>query len=285
MAERFLGDWNEGRLDRSYAEFSARLQQLVTPTQLEASLVAVRDALGKYVAITGVRVAEERIDDQPAVVLDTTLRFERGTTSARFALLSERGAWRLRFLKVELPVAQRPSLDDAPVARIAGELLGVIQREGLRSVARLLPKEAKERFGEEAVRAVFERMADTLGALRSHSLEAPAVLGEECRQVAGRARFEHGDGALRMAFCPDQGVWRLIAIDIQPVMTAAVFERLVRAHLAQMLARRDFELSCPPALVPVGKTAACRLASGGRTRTVRALRIDEGDVDVTLAPE
>jgi hypothetical protein len=284
-AERFLADWNAGRLADSYAAFTARLRQIVTPTQLEAALAPIRDALGRYVSIAEVRPSEGRIDDQRAIVLETNLRFERGATTAVFHFLSEREAWRLRFLKMDLPLDKRPPLDDAPVPRIAGELLAGIQRAGLASIVRLMPKEAVAQCGEQRVRDVYERMQDALGALRAHSVDPPAALPADCRQVAGRGTFEHGQAGLRLALCPDQGVWRLLAIDVQPVMTPVLFERLVRAHLAQALKRRDFELSCPRELVAVGEQAACRFTSGGRTRTVRARRLEEGDVEAVLEPE
>lgn len=285
VAERFLSDWNEGRLADSYAAFSTRLQQIVTLTQLEASLVAVRNALGRHKTIADVRVAENRIDDRRAVVLDVTLGFERGVTQGVFTFVSERGAWRLRFIKLDLPLDKRPPLDDAPVATIAAEMLAVIQRDGLSSMVTLLPKDVREQFGEQAVRDLYERMADTMGPLRSHSLDKPTVLGAECRQLAGRARFEHGEATLRMALCPDQGVWRLMAIDVQPVMTPLLFERMARANLAQTLKHRNFELTCPATLVAVGAEASCRFSSGGRTRTARVRRIEDTDVEVVLAPE
>jgi hypothetical protein len=245
----------------------------------------VRDALGRYVAIADVSPGEDRIDEQRAIVLQATLRFERGTTDALFDFLFERGAWRLRYLKVQLPLDKRPPLDEAPLPRIAGELLAVIQRDGLASMFKLMPKDAVAQFGEDRVRALYERMQDTMGALRTHSVDQPTALAAECRQVAGRGKFEHGDATMRMAFCPDQGVWRLVAIDVQPVMTPVVFERMARADLAQTLSRRDFELSCPKQLVDVGQHATCRFTSGGRTRTVRVKRIEEGDVEVVAEPE
>lgn len=279
--ERFLADWNDGRLKDAYAGFTLRLQQVATLTQLEASLVPVSTALGKYVAVEAARASDDTIDGQRALVLDTTLRFERGTTTGRFALLFERGAWRLRYVKLDLPLDKRPPLDDAPVGRIAGEILAGVERDGLGSLPRLLP-EARAQFGEEAVRQLFDRTAATLGPLRSHTLDTPAALGEDCRQVTGRARFEHGDAALRLALCADQGVWRLRAIDVAPVMTPALFERLAHATLAQQLKRSDFELSCPPTLTAVGGEATCRFTSKGKTGAARVRRVEDADVEVAL---
>ena len=283
-AERFLADWNNGRLSDSYEGFSARLRQLVTLTQLEASLVAVRKELGTYVAMDVERLSEDRIDDQRSVVLDATLRFERGTTRGRFVVLAERGAWRLRFVQIDLPLEKRPPLDDAPVARIADEILVGLEREGLASVVRLLPH-AREQFGEQAVRELFERMAHTLGAMRSHSLGAPSVVSEDGRQLTGRGRFEHGEAALRIALYADRGVWRLLGIDIAPDMTPLLFERMAWATLSQTLKRSDFVLSCPTTLVPVGSEAPCRFTSQGQTRGARVRRVEDADLDVVLVPE
>ena len=285
-AERFLVDWKTGRLGDAYERLTSRLRQLVTRTQLEAALEPVRQELGQYVAVERERFSDERIDDQKAVVLDAILRFERGTTSGKFAFLQERGAWRLRYVKLDLPKDERPPLDDAPVARIAHEILEGLARDGLVSVVKLLPAQAKERFGEQALREVFARMADTLGTLRSHSLGKPSPIQDgECRQLEGRGRFEHGQAALRLALCPDQGVWRLLAIDIAPEMTPRLFARMARATLAQSLGRTDFELSCPPVLVPVGSEATCRFTSRGEKRSARVRRLEDADLEVVFVKE
>jgi hypothetical protein len=281
-AHRVLMEWKSGRLSEAHERFTARLQQLVTPTQLEAALEPVRKELGPYASLESERYSDERIDGQRAVILDATVRFERGRTSGKFAFLAERGAWRLRYVKLELPLAERPPLDDAPVDTIAHEILAGLARDGLVSVVKLLPAQAKEQFGEQAVREVFEHMAETLGTLRSHTLGKPTVVGGECRQLEGRGRFEHGQAALRLALCPDQGAWRLLALDVAPEMTPLLFGRMASATLAQTLKRADFELACPSKLVDVGQEATCRFTSRGETRSARVRRVEDATLEVTI---
>jgi hypothetical protein len=60
---------------------------------------------------------------------------------------------------------------------------------------------------------------------------------------------------------------------------------MARADVAQLLKHRNFELSCPKELVAVGQVATCRFTAGGRTRTVRARRIEDADVETVLDPE
>ena len=279
-ADRLLQDWKKGRLADSFGRVSSALQRIVTLAQLQASLDSLRTELGDYVSTGDVAVAPQRIDDRPAFVLAAELRFERGKAVGTFAFLEERGMWRLRYVKIEQP-APAASADAAAVSSFAEEVVRAIGRDGLEAAVPLFPMKVRQEYGDRKLREIFARTQQVLGSYREHALSAPgAPIAEGCREVGGRARFEHGEAALQLAVCPEGSGLQLLAINVQPRMTPRVFERMARVDVARMLGGADFELECPAALVPVGAEATCRVRTGGRTRVAKVRRMEEGDIDV-----
>jgi hypothetical protein len=279
-ADRLLQDWKKGRLSDSFGRVSSALQRLATVSQLQASLDSLRTKVGDYVSMGDVRMAEQRIDDQPAFVLAANLRFARGEAPGTFAFVQERGSWRLRYVKIDLP-DRVPSAGDAAVSSFAEEVVRTVARDGIQAAVPLLPLKVRQQYGDKKLREIFGRSQETLGAYREHTLDAPGALGGEgCREVRGRASFEHGEASLQLAVCPEASAWRLLAINVQPRMTPRIFERMTRLDVARMLDGAAFELECPAALVPVGAEATCRVRSGGRTRLAKVRRIEENDLEV-----
>lgn len=267
-AERILRDFGEGRMEAVEARFVEALRPRVKAAR--ASLAAQRAQLGDFVRVEDARLfTAARIGGHPVTVLDADVKFDKTPAFAELGFVHERGQWLLHGFTVAV-ADDRPPLDDARAPAAAKAFLDDARQRGLVVLFEAIPSVARDKDWTEAeLRAMAQRPEALLGKLRTFRQGNMEFAWNRCRTLPADASFDRGQGTVSLILCPSGGAWRPFQVEIEPVMTAALFETMVRDLVARELRLPAAEVRCPASLVPIGDTVTCELTRAGRKLKVR----------------
>ena len=267
-AERILRDFGEGRMEAVEARFIEALRPKVKAAR--ASLTAQRAQLGAFVRVEDARLfTAARVAGHPVTVLDADVRFDKTPAFAELGFVHERGQWRLHGFTVAV-ADDRPPLDDARAPASAKAYLDDARQRGLVVLFEAIPPVARDKDRTQAeLRVEAQRLEALLGKLRSFRQDDMEFAWNRCRTLPADASFDRGQGTVNLILCPSGGAWRPFQVEIEPVMTAALFETMVRNLVARELGLPAAEVRCPASLVPIGDTVLCELTRDGRKLKVR----------------
>lgn len=278
-ADRILRDLDAGKDEAVASRFVDEARARAGPAI--RAIGEQRKQLGSYLGITDARLLPGvRLRGEPLIVLDADVRYANDPAAlAELAFVKVAGAWRLRGLNIAAPVANRPLPSDATAPAAARTILQDAQRMGLGRLVDAMPAVARDKPDAEMRAVIADGPQALLGGLRGFELGEPEFAWYRCRKLSSAARFEHGSGTILFTLCPHDGGWRPFAVDVEPDMTAQLFEKTVRLLAARALQAPDATVKCPPTLTPVGGTVTCRLTAGGRTRELRVHRTGNSSVE------
>jgi hypothetical protein len=283
-ADRVFGELRDGHVDRAHGRLAEALRRHVTARDFAAGMEPTAQRFGAFVRIERAEAGQgSRIGSQPVAVLEAVFRFARGAAPVTLTFVEEGGAWKLRGLVVHDPDHPMAPLDERLAIPAARAILDGAVREGLGSIAARFPPEARD-APEEAMRATLDGQHRLLGPLRSFTLGTPSMNSVKCRDVVAPARFEHGNADVSLTFCPQDGAWRLFEIEVIPDLAPPLFERLVALAVSADGTRTGVSARCPPARVPVGGAARCRVTVTGKTHEVTVRHVKQGSIEVTGLP-
>jgi hypothetical protein len=276
-AERILRDFGEGRMEAVEARFVDALRPKVKAAR--ESLAAQRAQLGKLVRLRQARLfTAAHISGHPVTVLDADAQFEKTPAFAELGFVHEGGRWRLHGFTVAV-AEDRPPLDDARAPAAARALLDDARQRGLVVLFEAIPPAARDKT-EAQMRAEVQGPEALLGKLRSFRQGHMEFAWHRCRTLPAQGSFDHGEGAVSLTLCPSGDAWRPFQVEIEPVMTAALFETMVRKLVTTEMKLPEAEVRCPASLVPIGDTAACTLTANGRRRELKVRRAGNSHIEV-----
>jgi hypothetical protein len=280
-AERILRDFGEGRLEAVEARFVEALRPKVKAAR--ASLAAQRAELGAFVRVEDARLfTAARVAGHPVTVLDADVKFAKTPAFAELGFVNESGQWRLHGFTVAV-ADDRPPLDDARAPAAAKALLDDARRRGLVVLFEAIPPVARDKDWTDAeLRAMAQRPEALLGKLRTFRQGDMEFAWNRCRTLPAEAVFDRGQGTVSLSLCPSGGAWRPFQVEVEPVMTPALFETMVRDLVARELRLPAPEVRCPASLVPIGDTVTCELTRAGRKLRVR--RAANSHIEVETLP-
>jgi hypothetical protein len=210
------------------------------------------------------------------------VRFEKTAAFAEMGFAQEAGGWRLNGFTVAV-AEDRPPLDDAAAPAAARTLLDAARRRGLVALFEAVPPVARD-YTEDQMREHAQRPGRLLGTLRSYRQEDMEFAWHRCRTLPARGAFDHGEGTIGLTLCPYGGAWRPFQVEVEPVMTGALFETMVRNLVAGEMRLPDAKVRCPADLAPVGETVTCRLTMDAGGKDLRVKRSANSHIEVTTSP-
>ena len=274
-AEQILKAFSDGRLEAVEARFVEALRPSVRAAR--ESFAAQRAALGALVRIQDARLfPSARVSGRTVTVLDADVRFEKTPAFAELAFVQEAGRLRLQGFTVAV-ADDRPPLDDAGAPAAARALLDTARQRGLFVLFEAIPPVARDKT-EDEMRAQVLRPEALLGRLRSFQQRDMEFAWHRCRTLPADATFERGAGTVSLTLCPSDGAWRPFQVEVEPVMTPALFERMLRDLVASELRLPKADLRCPPGLVAIGETVTCEIGNDGRK--LKVLRSANSHIEV-----
>lgn len=274
-AERILRDFSDGRLERVESRFVEALRPKVRAAR--ETFAAQRADLGAFVRLQDARLfTSARFSGKAMTVLDADVTFEKTAAFAELGFVQEAGAWRLQGFTVAA-AEDRPPLDDALAPAAARALLDAARQRGLVVLFEAIPPVARDKT-EAQMRAEVTRPEALLGRLRSFRQGEMEFAWHRCRTLPADATFERGAGTVGLTLCPSGGAWRPFQVEVEPVMTTALFERMLRDLVASELRLPKADVRCPPGLVAIGESVTCELLNDGRK--LKVLRSANSHIEV-----
>ncbi len=280
-AERILQDYSDGRMEAVEARFVEALRPKVRAAR--DSLAAQRTQLGPLVRVESARLfTAARIAGHPVTVLDADVRFEKSVAFAELGFVHEDGRWRLHGFTVAV-ADDRPALDDTAAPAAARALLDDARRRGLAVLFEAIPPVARDKT-EGQMRVEVQGPEALLGRLRLFRQGDMEFAWNRCRNLTAEGTFEKGAATITLALCPHGGGWRPFQVEVEPVMTAVLFETMVRQLVASEMRLPEATVRCPEGLVPIGDTATCRLTTKSGDKELRVRRSANSHIEVTASP-
>ena len=250
--EAFLGEWKAGRTTQAYALMRDQARKAYGEAQIAAYLESRQRVLGELVSFGKPRPAEE------ASTYEVDLTFRNGKTRGWFVMDEHR----LSKFAIEIPEGKEAALDERDVTPIVKDLLAYASREGAAALADRFSDEMLKAVEQdrEGAREVLDKVGTVLGPLASYELGAPSLLENDCREVKGRGKFQHGDARITVHVCWTDGVWDLKHVQMTPELTPAMVERMFAT-----LVQGSPKVTCPRDVAfPVGGDIVCRVEVTGQ---------------------